>query len=306
MALSKLLISKERPDYVICYGYTLKPQVALLLWAIWTKTPFALIGDANYFCDRVTGLKRIAKTAWLRFVTKKAAALLSIGRASKLFWEKYGATASQLFTSCLAVDNEFFRKAGEAGKKKAGELRAQLKFEGKVVFLFVGRLIKRKNVDLVLQAARRLESDRFGIVIVGSGEESESLKRQFGDDPNVFFAGNIAPNELPVFYQMADVLVLPADQEPWGLVINEAMNCGLAVIAHQHCGAAIDLIDAENGIKLQGFSIEELVAGIQLLILDSVKLRAMQKSSQTKIQHWSIDNAAAGIIQAVEFTHRKK
>ena len=98
----------------------------------------------------------------------------------------------------------------------------------------------------------------------------------------------------------ADALILPASQEPWGLVINEAMACGRAVIAHKHCGAAVDLVDEKNGVKLEEFSIAEVARAMRLLAGDKSLLRSMQQNSREKIQHWSIEAAAQGIICAVE------
>src|SRR5262249_52988312 len=57
VALAGILL-RERPDYLICYGYTLAPQLVALFWAMVTGTPFALIGDTNYFIDAATGMKR--------------------------------------------------------------------------------------------------------------------------------------------------------------------------------------------------------------------------------------------------------
>ena len=295
-------ILKEKPDYLICYGYTLKPQVALICWAVLTRTRFALIGDTNYFFDRAKGLRRIIKSFWLRFVTKKASALIEIGTASRLFWEKYEAVPAQLFKSQLVVDNDYFFRASNARAGEAKDLRSKFGFEDKVIFLFVGRLIQRKNVDLIIRAARLLGSDNLGVVIAGTGEQSAELRRLAEGEPSIVFTGNVPQGDLPVFYKMADVLVLPADQEPWGLVINEAMACGLAVIAYQYCGAAVDLVDDGNGIKLQGFSVEELAEAMKLLANDQALLRKMQVNSRTKIQSWSIENAAEGVIQAVMST----
>lgn len=299
------LLNKERPDYLICYGYTLKPQVTLICWAMLTATRFALIGDANYFCDQPGWLKGIAKKKWLRFVVKKASALIAIGTASKLFWQKYGALPSQIFKSLLVVDNKFFLAAAKEKAAQSLQLRSQLGLDSKVVFLFVGRLIKRKNVDLVIQAASRLGTSEFAVVIAGAGEDSVRLKSLAGNNPDIVFVGNVTPQEVPAFYNMADVLVLPAGQEPWGLVINEAMVCGLAIIAHRHCGAAVDLVDADNGIKLQGFSVEELAEAMQMLVRDRSLLRNMQENSRLKIQDWSIEKAAEGIVEAVRSTCQK-
>lgn len=299
------LLNRERPDYLICYGYTLKPQVTLICWAMLTATRFALIGDANYFFDQPGRLKGFAKKLWLRFVVKKASALIAIGTASKLFWQRYGASSSQIFKSLLVVDNKFFLAAAAGKAAESLTLRTRLGLDNKVVFLFVGRLIKRKNVDLIIQAANRLGASEFGVVIAGSGEEDARLKTLAGNNPNVVFVGNVTPQEVPVFYRMADVLVLPADQEPWGLVINEAMVCGLAIIAHQHCGAAVDLVDFDNGIKLRDFSVEELAEAMEALVRGQSLLRNMQERSRLKIQDWSIEKAAEGIVEAVRSTCQK-
>ena len=71
VALLGLLV-RERPDYLLCYGYTLLPQTTALLWAIATRTPFAIAGDANYHCEVSTGVKRALKRAWLGWLARQS------------------------------------------------------------------------------------------------------------------------------------------------------------------------------------------------------------------------------------------
>ena len=333
VALLKVL-KADKPEFVICYGYTLLPQFVLLLWAIASRTPYALSGDANFYNDasgyarapasnrhsdnpipRKSGrsyLKRTGRTFWLRFVVGRAAALICVGTASRMFWQKYGARDEQLFHAGFAVNNFGVLRPHAALlsiNKSSGNLQSLYDERkaatscstpnGKLVFLFVGRLVERKNVRLILEAAQRLDSERFAVVIAGSGEQLDELKSLAADQSNVHFAGNVAPADLPAVYAMADVLVLPARDEPWGLVINEAMACGLAIIAHEHCGAAVDLVDADNGFKLSGFSAEELAAAMNCLIEDRARLLAMQERSRQKIQGWTIERSAQGIAEAV-------
>lgn len=298
-ALAKILV-REKPDYLICYGYTLTPQMTLLLWAMMTATPFALIGDANYYGDATTGLKRLVKSAWLRLLARRAAALVAVGTANRRFWESYGAKADKLFEARFAVDNDFYERACERRKEDAAQLRSRLGLAGKTVFLFVGRLIRRKNVDLIIRAARQLNDDRVAVVIAGSGEERQALEELAGGDPRIIFAGAVSPDEAPLYYALSDVLVLPATQEPWGLVINEAMASGLAVIAHRHCGAALDLVAPDNGVALETFSADELARAMRLIAGDETLLHSMRARSRAKISGWSIAAAARGIIRAVD------
>ncbi|MDX2042428.1 MAG: glycosyltransferase family 4 protein [Acidobacteriota bacterium] len=314
VALLKVL-KTEKPEFVICYGYTLLPQFVLLLWAIATQTPFALSGDANFYNDAPKGLKGIGRAFWLRFVVGRAAALICVGTANRMFWQKYGARDEQLFHAGFAVNNFGVLRLGAAllsvrdisaelqsiiDERKAAPSRST----PRVIFLFVGRLVERKNVRLILQAARRLDAERFAVVIAGSGEQLAELKSLAADQANVHFLGNVAPADLPAVYGLADVLVLPARDEPWGLVINEAMASGLAIIAHQHCGAAVDLVAEDNGFKLSGFSVEELAAAMNALIHDQGLLNSMKANSLRKIQAWTIENAADGIVEAIAASGR--
>lgn len=303
VALLKVLMS-EKPDYLICYGYTLAPQMTALLWAMMTATPFAVIGDANYFNDSAVGIKRLIKSAWLRLLAGRSAALIAIGSANRRFWESYGAGANKIFDAGFAVKNDFFAAECEERKGAAARLKARLGLTGKTVFLFAGRLVRRKNVDLIIRAAQSLNDDRVAVVIAGSGEEQEALEKLAGGNPprpqRTIFAGNVSPADLPLYYAISDALVLPASQEPWGLVINEAMASGLAIIAHRHCGAAVDLVAEDNGVALETFSVEELSNAMRLIAGDGARLSSMQSRSLEKIKSWTIDAAAAGIIHAVE------
>ena len=299
VSLARILTSQS-PDYLICCGYTLKPQLVALTWAMLMKKPFAVIGDSNIYCDRITGVKRIIKRLWLNLVTRQASALMTIGSANRRFWESYGARPEQLFESRLAVDLEFFERACRERRDEAAAWRARQGLSEKIVFLFAGRLVKRKHVDSIIKAVLRLNDDRMAVVIAGGGEELASLKEIAGSDPRVIFTGPIAPAELPLYYTLSDVLVLPADREPWGLVINEAMACGLAVIAHRHCGAAVDLVGNDNGVALNTFSVDELAEALKTMVNHEPLLRSMQERSRKKIANWSIDAAALGMIRAVE------
>src|SRR5262249_26544054 len=114
----------------------------------------------------------------------------------------------------------------------------------------------------------------------------------------------VPPADLPLYYAMADVLVLAAQSEPWGLVVNEAMASGLAVIAHRHCGATLDLVAPDNGVVLEGFSEDELGSAMQVVAADRERLSRLKARSQEKIASWSIAGAARGIVRAVEESSR--
>ena len=77
-------------------------------------------------------------------------------------------------------------------------------------------------------------------------------------------------------------------------------------IAHKHCGAAVDLVDEKNGVKLEDFSANEIARAMHYLASDGEILRSKQKCSREKIKGWSIDAAAQGIVRAVEASYLKR
>ncbi|MFM8395719.1 MAG: glycosyltransferase family 4 protein, partial [Acidobacteriota bacterium] len=300
------LLRREQPDYVISYGYTLLPQLTLLLWAILTRTPFAIIGDANIHCDRARGMKRRLKEVWLRMVTGQAAAILTIGIANRQFWRKYGAREEQMFPVPFAVDNDAFMNGAAARQEATRRERERRGLAERVVFISVGRLIERKNVDLLIRAIQRLEpAAPAALVIAGNGEERTRLEALAAGDQRIHFLGGVAPTDLPSCYGLADVLILAARDEPWGLVTNEAMACGLAIIGHQDCGSTIDLVDEDNGTILRSFEVDELAEAMRWMINDPAAMERMKRNSQEKIGQWSVEAAVSGLINAVENSRRR-
>jgi len=113
--------------------------------------------------------------------------------------------------------------------------------------LYVGQLIVRKQVDLLLQAFSQLDLPTARLRIIGKGEEEQTLKQlatQLGVADRVSFSPGMPNAGIVAAMAAADVLVLPSRFDGWGAVVNEALMVGTPVICSDRCGAS-DLI--ENG-----------------------------------------------------------
>jgi phosphatidylinositol alpha-mannosyltransferase len=113
--------------------------------------------------------------------------------------------------------------------------------DGKVNLLYVGRLSKRKGVLYLLRSLKKIKEnfDRFRLIIVGTGPEEEEIKEFVKDShfENVVFAGRVSNEDLPAYYQTADVFCAPAIQgESFGIVLLEAMAAGLPIVAFANAG----------------------------------------------------------------------
>jgi glycosyltransferase involved in cell wall biosynthesis len=148
---------------------------------------------------------------------------------------------------------------GAAAVSRAeGISKALRRADDKFDLLFVGRLVKRKGVDVLLRAAKILESDqRLRIRIVGGGPEADSLKslaQSLGLSSSVSFDGVVDAQRIARCFEECDALVLPAivtetgDTEGLGVVLIEAMGYGKPVIASA-AGGIVDIVaDQDTGL----------------------------------------------------------
>ena len=111
-------------------------------------------------------------------------------------------------------------------------------------FIYVGRLSEEKNLLFLINVFNRLPHLKLNIV--GYGPQEKVLKSAANN--NIVFHGAVANKDLTKFYQENDVFVLPSTSEPWGLVVEEALNNGLPVIVSNRVGCAEEIINETNGI----------------------------------------------------------
>lgn len=250
-------------------------------------------------------LKRGLQYAWLRGCKEFVTAFCSIGTTSQEVYQKIGIDEKRIFTSPYSVDNEFFqRKCTEL--PSTDSLREELDITAdRPVLLFVGKLIERKQPEMMLSAfLRAVDAGDATLLFVGDGPLRSNLEMQVnrsGRSEDVEFAGFVNYSELPKYYKLSDVFVLPSREENWGLVVNEAMNFGLPIIATNSVGAVDDLVDEKNGWIIQPDDEAALTQILSESIVSRPSLKPMGEKSLAKIQNWGIQEAANGIIAAAEY-----
>ena len=170
------------------------------------------------------------------------------------------------------------------------------------VYLFVGRLVKDKGVDLLLRAFADLSSAEPAVlVLVGDGAERKRLAMLSSTVRRVIFCGRLSGRDLLGAYAAADVFVLPSLYEPWGLVVNEAMAAGLPVISSDSVGSVSDLvIEGTTGIIFRSGDENSLLSAMQRMAADKTLRRNFGCSAQLHIAAWSIERQAERIVAAWE------
>lgn len=163
---------------------------------------------------------------------------LAAGIRSGEYLRSLGIPARRIHIVPHTVDVQRFA----AGQPQRAAIRAAFDAATRPVVLYVGRLIKPKRVDLLIEAMRGLPAHSAELWIVGDGPEQQALRAQAEASGIAFvFLGFRNQSELPALYAAADLLVLPSDNETWGLVVNEALAAGCSVVVSPSVGCGPDL-----------------------------------------------------------------
>jgi glycosyltransferase involved in cell wall biosynthesis len=285
------LLVRDRPDKVLVSGYGSLAHVSAILLFSLTGTPFAFWVDQFNVGKPRRGAwpARIVRDAIRRVVFERAKAVLVCGRPGHDSAMLAGCDESKLVDFPYVVDGRRMRALAESCTGIEGFDPAP--HRGRLV-VFSGRLIERKGLDVLLDALlllRKRETEFF-LVVEGDGPlRSQHVARvaDAGLADRVWFAGFRQMNEHSYLLSVADVVVVPSTQDPWGLVVHEGMLMGKPVCASDAVGSAMDRIDpGQNGFIFPSGDAEALSARLQGL-LESAELRqrmgeAAQRSAELR------------------------
>jgi glycosyltransferase involved in cell wall biosynthesis len=212
-----------------------------------------------------------------------------------------------IFTALNAVDNDLFASAAAVARENAATRRPELGLPERY-FLFVGRLVPEKGVFDLLSAYAKLSPNvrrQIGLVFVGDGVSRRQLEDQAASiSPGIIKSAGFAQREqLAAYYALAQALVLPTYTDPWGLVVNEAMACGLPVIVSRVAGCAADLVKEDwNGLLIPPGDVQSLTAALESLATRQDLQTMMGVNSVQHIAHYSPEAWSLGIARAIGMT----
>ena len=298
-------------DAIWVHGWKDLCSLQAVLAANQLGLPVFLRGESNGISESANPVKSNIRKAFLTWLFKKISAFLYIGTLNRGFYQKWGIRDEYLFSAPYAVDNKFFQQQALLARPNREQLRRSLGLKpDRPVILYASKLIDVKRPQDLLEAYRLLSPDGLQepdpyLLFVGDGvlrSQLESEAKLTGWQ-SIRFLGFRNQSELPAFYDLCDVFVLPSDFEPWGLVINEVMNAAKPVIASNQVGAAADLVKVdENGYVYPARSIVVLAERLKKVLDDPDKAIKMGKSSLTQIQSWNFTEDYMGLVSALKAT----
>jgi len=295
-----LTIWQYNPDVVITAGYDSLTYWQAFLHCKIFKKKYILWNESSLLSvDSIKGIRGLLK----RFIVKGSNNYVAFGTKAKEYLEFLGASPKNIFTGINTVNLEYFR--GEFLKlKKDRNLLAERREYPKILFLYVGQLIKRKGIIQILIAFNILKDDEIGLLIIGDGPEGNKLKNFCKENnlKNIFFEGFRQQSELPKYYVLADIFILPSFQEVWGLVLNEALASGLYVLCSKYAGSAYDLVkEGWNGKKFNPNNINEIINLIKQTKeqIDNIRKRR-ETISQYTCRNFGIKESAQVFLEAIK------
>jgi glycosyltransferase involved in cell wall biosynthesis len=256
-----------------------------------------------------SGVKLALKKIFLLGLKQLVDAVLPIGTLNAQYWRLYFGNDVAQFMVPYAVDNGYFAQRARDARAGRAALLAELELDpARPVILFAGKLQPRKHCDHLIEAYALLspaagEEPQAVLVIVGDGEERGALQRQAEATgfSSIRFCGFRNQSELPRFFDLATVFVLPSRHEPWGLIVNEVMNAARTVIVSDDVGAAPDLIDdGVNGCIVPVGDVDALARALRRVLENPGNAEAMGQRAFERIQSWSFEEDVKGLRRALE------
>jgi len=297
-------LKDARPNVILCGGYNYIASWQALVWSRVHGIPFLLWSESNLQdLRRGYALVEMLKDEFLR----QCSGFVVPGQSATEYLRARKVKEASIFTAPNAVDNDLFAAAAADTRQNAHARRAELGLPSRY-FLYLGRLVPEKGVFDLLAAYAKLDErtrEQIGLVYVGDGVSRRQLEEHATSiSPGMIrFAGFVQRNPLATYYALAEMLILPTYSDTWGLVVNEAMACGLPVLVSRVAGCAADLVSENwNGLLISPGDVPALSTAMETLAGNSGLCTSMGANSAQLISRYSPAAWALGISRAIETT----
>ncbi len=303
------VIDREQPLFVLSSGHQDISRWMLMPYLRRRGIPYVLWSDSNvYGLNRGQPVKDAVRRLYLRAILRGFDAFMPMGTCGRAYFRTLG-PKRPMFLRPYEPNYRLIESRDERAEHALAQ-RHGLR-PGRRRFLYSGRLIAIKRVDLLIRAfcavADRLPE--WDLLIAGAGPNEQALRASVpeGLRERVTFTGFLQMPDVRCCYHLSDVLVHPSEFEPWALVINEAAAAGMAIIATDVTGAAVELVRNQvNGFLVAPGSQPELETAMEKFADESL-LRRFQKNSLSRLAEWrQAADPIDGLREAVAYFSQPK
>lgn len=259
-----------------------------------------LVRSISYNLGERTGPVRWLRKAIYTPLFALGDCFLYTGTHNKAFFRSFGVPERRLIHAPHVVDNQFFSTQDEVLKDRHDELKKGWAIPpDQRVILFCAKFILKKQPLLMLEAYFRAAlGEDWVLLMVGDGELRPKMEEEIRRHPEspVVLTGFLNQSEISKAYAISDILVLPSQfQETWGLVVNEAMNFGCAILASDRVGCAPELVEGKSGTVFPHNSAEDLARILRTYTSAEALLKRAKDRATETISSWNVDSFVAAV-----------
>jgi glycosyltransferase involved in cell wall biosynthesis len=299
------MIRRNNFDAVFCHTGYLKTSFWIAFLAARLSGSVFLFGtDANSLAPRDSQSWKVAvkKILWPRLFSIADQIIVPSSRTRDLM-RSLGFAEDEITLTPYCVDNDWW--AAQSAQVNRDAIRSSWRVgPDSIVVLFCAKLQPWKRPDNLLEAFVAAGIPGAVLVFAGDGPMRQSLYQRalaLGIADHIRFLGFVNQSALPAVYTAADLMVLPSEYEPFGVVVNEASCCGCPVAASDRVGAAADLIAPVNPDFIFPCGDVPALAGLlQRALSDRTELARRGRDSRRRMQSWSDRENISGALEAVE------
>ena len=299
-------------DLVIVSGYSSAISLLILLLSKVHGIPVGMRADSVLLYRTKTTWKWRLKDIILPLLYRLFTTMHPVGSLARTTMLSYGFSDQAIFLFPYAVDNDYLRKQYEIITPQRLKLREELGIDSNAyVILGVLKFVPREDPLTLLQAYNHvIESfPNTHLILVGDGDLHNEITAYVLRHKlhQVHLPGYVPYSHLPRYFAVADIFVHPARVEPWGVTVNEALVCGLPVVAAETVGAAYDLIEGRaTGLMFRMGDIDALATQLAKLLSDRDQRDRMSQNAIKCISGWSYDLTIEQLRGALQYVASEK
>jgi glycosyltransferase involved in cell wall biosynthesis len=298
-------LNRDLFDVVWVHGWWHASSLAAIKIATKKSIPIFLRGETSLKSLQGGWVRRLLHWLYYHWKFRSIDYFLAVSHSNEAMYKKYGIDQKRIFWVPYAVDNHFFQDEQKRVGGNRNEFRKNLGYEKEdVVLMYCAKMIEVKQPEVLVKVYSKIvkQYPHTRLMMVGDGELKKGLENLDLEltGGKVNWVGFKNQHELAEYYDACDVFVLPSKYEPWGLVVNEAMNFGKPVVASDRVGSSDELLlHGKNGF-VYPFKDEILFEEYLIQLIKNPGLREeMGSRSLEQIQKWSYAQDLAGIEAAL-------
>ncbi|MFN6934346.1 MAG: glycosyltransferase family 4 protein [Tsuneonella sp.] len=287
-------------DALVIHGHNHLALLQAMLAAHRLRIPMLYKGETHLLLPR-SRLKGAVRRPVMSRLFRYFSGFLAVSQRNREFYRAHGVPAGKIFDYPYTVDNRRFVELSSLSAVDRSEVRAELGLsDATPVVIYASKFMPRKHPDDLIRACAQLRDHgaECQLLFVGTGEMEHALRALAAQYPAlpVTFAGFRNQAELPRILGASDIFVLPSENEPFGLIINEAMCAGLPIVAAEEIGSVPDLVHQDvNGRLFDAGDVSGLANALEPILRDPALRRSMGEASRALMAGWDFERNLRGL-----------